>query len=338
MLEEDNVVGGKAKVVVLLEKGDSGGAGGARGHDVPGDGDIGNSTGLLLGELLELEDALGLDLEERLVGGEVDVVATLGSRRAKTGALATCEKDDGDLVLADLVQTNVPPLLGLVLGGLEDRVKALFGQGSQGGGLVVEHGRRAGGGLLVNPVDTFDVQGLQLGDELGLVVVVEVVVKVEEVTLTGSLVALDELTDIVAVVVGGVDAGVDVQGCGRSSNHIIVCLYLLVVGGYFVVFLPGDVSDVVALSSCLLGNWLMVVGGYMLLCCCVMRKCVDEEEMMRKGKELEEREALLICTLKSSIEFREYYMFNILGVCFAVVIISGGGRQTEVPFCCYFWD
>lgn len=224
MLEEDNVVGGKAKVIVLLEKGDGGGAGGARGHDIPRDGNIGNSTGLLLGELLELEDALGLDLEEGLVGGEVDVVATLGGRRAQTCTLATGEKDDSDFVLADLVQTNGPPLLGLVLRGLEDRVKALFGQGSQGRGLVVEHGRGAGGGLLVNPVDTFDVQGLELGDERGLVVIVEVFVKVEEVALTGSLIALDELADIVAVVVGGVDAGVDVQGCGRSSNHIIVVM------------------------------------------------------------------------------------------------------------------
>lgn len=238
MLEEDDVVRGKAKIVVLLEKGDGGGAGGARCHDVPGDGDIGNSTGLLLGELLKLEDALSLDLEEGLVGGKVNVVATLRGRRAQTGALSTGEKDDSDLVLADLVQTKGPPLLGLVLGGLEDRVKALFGQGSQGSGLVVEHGRRASGGLLVNPVDTFDVQGLELRDELSLVVVVEVVVKVEEVALTSSLVALDELTDIVAVVVG-VDAGVDVQGCDRSSNHIIVGGG----GGYFVVILPNGVSD-----------------------------------------------------------------------------------------------
>ena len=79
MLEEDNVVGGETKVVVLLEKGDSGGAGGARGHDVPGDGDSGNSTRLLLGELLNSEDALGLNLEEGLVGGQVNIVTTLGS-------------------------------------------------------------------------------------------------------------------------------------------------------------------------------------------------------------------------------------------------------------------
>lgn len=40
--------------------------------------------------------------------------------------------------------------------------------------------------------------------------------------------------------------------------------------------------------------------------CGVMRKRVDDEEMMRKGKEQEEREALLICRLKSSIESTEY--------------------------------
>lgn len=221
LLEKDNVLAGETKVVVLLEEGNGGRTGGSRGHDVPGDGNVGSGTRLLLGQLLELDNALGLDLEERLVRGQADVIASLGSRGAETSALAASKKDHGDLVLGDLVETNSLPFLDLVLGGFKDRVKAFFGQRCKGGGLVVEHGRGAGGGLLVDPVDTLDIEVLKLLDKLGLLRGGEVVVVGEEMGLTGSLVALAKCADVGRrrrrLGLGGLDRE------GWSGNHCIGC-------------------------------------------------------------------------------------------------------------------
>ena len=193
LLKENDVVTVDTKVVVLLEIGNGGGASGSGGHDIPGDDDVVNSTGLLLGHLLKLEDTLGLDLEQRLVGRQRDIVATLGSGGAETRSLTTGQENDGDLVLADLVQSNGAPLLSLFSRGVHDRVKALLGQRGEKGGLVAEHGRGAGGGLLVDPVDALDVQGSELVEELFLFLSDKVIVVGEEVSLSGSLVALLEV-------------------------------------------------------------------------------------------------------------------------------------------------
>lgn len=47
---------------------------------------------------------------------------------------------------------------------------------------------------------------------------------------------------------------------------------------------------------CLSGNLLLMVGERVYVVCDEEEECVDVEEMMRKGKEQEEMEALLICT------------------------------------------
>ena len=195
MLKEHNVVAGKTKVVVLLEEGNGGAASGAGGHDIPRDDHVGDSIGLLLGEALESQDTLGLDLEEGLARGQTDVVATLGGRGAEASALATSQQDDTDLVLGDLVETDGLPLLGLLGRSLEDRVEALFGQRSEQCGLVVEHGRGTGGSLLVDSVDTLDVEALELLKQVGLLLGAEVVVVAQEMALTGSLVALLDLLE-----------------------------------------------------------------------------------------------------------------------------------------------
>lgn len=195
LLKEHNVLAGKTKVVVLLEESDGGGASGAGGHDVPRDGHVGDSVRLLLGKALKLQDTLGLELEEGLARGQADIVAALGGGGAEASALATGQQDDADLVLGHLVETNRLPLLGLVRGSLEDRIEALFGQRSKQCGLVVEHGRRAGGSLLVDAVDTLDVEVLELLEQVGLLLSAEVIVVAQEVALAGSLVALLDLLE-----------------------------------------------------------------------------------------------------------------------------------------------
>lgn len=194
LLEEDDVVLAQSKVVVFLKELDSGGAGGARGHDIPRNDNLLSDTLLLASQSLELEDTLGLDLEERLCRGQLDVVATLRGGGSEAGALSSSEQDDTDLVLGNLLQADGLPLVDLIGRGLEDRIEALLGQRSEESRLVGQHGRGASGGLLVDTVHSLDVEVVELVEKGRLVSLGEVIVVGEEMALTGSLVAfLDEV-------------------------------------------------------------------------------------------------------------------------------------------------
>ena len=201
LLKEDDVVLAQSKIVVFLKELDGGGTSGTRGHDIPGDDHLTFDALLLAGQGLEPDDALSLDLEEGLRRGQLNVVAALGGGRSETGALTSGEEDDTDLVLGNLLQSDGLPLGDLVGRGLEDRIEALLGQGGEEGGLVGEHGRGAGGCLLVDTVDSLDIEVMELVEESGLVGLRKVIVVGKEVALTGSLVAL--LDEMVAEGSGG---------------------------------------------------------------------------------------------------------------------------------------
>ena len=54
---------------------------------------------MLGGQALHGDDALGLQLEQRLVRGELDVVAALGAGTAQARALAASKEQDSQLAL-----------------------------------------------------------------------------------------------------------------------------------------------------------------------------------------------------------------------------------------------
>jgi hypothetical protein len=122
---------------VLLEEGLGGATSRSTGHDVPGN-DNRVLSDLLGGELLDLDDTLGLKLEEGLVGGKSNVEASLGGGRSETGSLSTGHQDNGNLAGTNDVETNVIPELNVGLGGIED------GSGS-GGGEGLDNGSLGGG-------------------------------------------------------------------------------------------------------------------------------------------------------------------------------------------------
>ena len=56
----------------------------------------------LSGQPLQAQQALGLQLEQGLVGGEAYVVAALGRGAAQAGALAAGQQQNGGLPLHDI--------------------------------------------------------------------------------------------------------------------------------------------------------------------------------------------------------------------------------------------
>lgn len=80
MLEENDVLGGKTKVGVLLEEILGFASRWAAGHDIPGDDDRASCLAIFAcSNDLEAGDSLCLVLEEGFVGWQSDIVATLGS-------------------------------------------------------------------------------------------------------------------------------------------------------------------------------------------------------------------------------------------------------------------
>lgn len=152
----------------------------------------------------------------------MDIIATLGGGGSKTGALSSSEQDDTDLVLGNLLQADGLPLVDLVGRGLEDRIEALLGQGSEEYRLIGQHGRGAGGGLLVDTVHSLNVEVVELVEKGRLVSFGEVIVVGEEMTLTSSLVAF--LDEVVAEGGRGRSLGGDRLGSldgerGSSGDH-----------------------------------------------------------------------------------------------------------------------
>lgn len=70
------------------------------------------------GHLLHAENALRLQLEERLVGEQADVVLALGAGATQTRSLTSAHEDQRDLVLGDGIQCNGEILVLLLLGQL----------------------------------------------------------------------------------------------------------------------------------------------------------------------------------------------------------------------------
>ena len=102
LLEERHVGGRKAEVPVRREEGHGGVVRDDRRHDVPGKGDVGEGHGGLAGgQVAQAVDAVGLQVEEALAGGEADVEAALGVGGAQAGALPAGHEDDGDAALGD---------------------------------------------------------------------------------------------------------------------------------------------------------------------------------------------------------------------------------------------
>lgn len=141
MLKKDDIFFSQPKEAFRLEVLFRLDPGGTTGHHVPPNGD----TTLLLARLffrqpLELADPLGLVFEQSLSTGQLDIVQSLGERRAETGALSTGHEEDGDLVVGNRLQTGVAPL-------------SFFGS-------VVKHSRacllRQGHGLLLDGQGTLD--------------------------------------------------------------------------------------------------------------------------------------------------------------------------------------
>ena len=96
------------------------------GHHVAVDGALCNSgkerkrtlSRAARGHLLHAENALRLQLEERLVGEQANVVLTLGAGAAQTRSLTSAHEDQRDLVLGDGIQRNVEIVVLLLLGQL----------------------------------------------------------------------------------------------------------------------------------------------------------------------------------------------------------------------------
>lgn len=110
-------------------------------HDVPRHDDrVFGFPGGLSSEFLDLEDALGLELEERLFGREANVEAAFWRGGAETSSLSTGHEDYRDLVRRDQRESEVVPFLEIGFRGVEDGGGGRVGEGLHDGGL----GRRRG--------------------------------------------------------------------------------------------------------------------------------------------------------------------------------------------------
>lgn len=76
LLENDHVVSAQSKVVVLLEELGGGFDSGSRGHDVPSD--VALFASPLLGQLLQPDNPLGLELEQGLLGWQTHIIHAFG--------------------------------------------------------------------------------------------------------------------------------------------------------------------------------------------------------------------------------------------------------------------
>lgn len=195
LLEEHNVLGVQSEESVLLEKGLRLRPSGPAGHDIPRDDDGTGLLRFLCSDCLEPLDALGLVLEERLVRGKADVVATFGRRAAEPGTLPAGHEEDTDLSTRDGLQTDAPPLL-LLVRVLDDRLGCVLWQRLDDlcPGLLSLLLLRAYG-FLEDTIDAFDVERLELRLQLLALGVGELWPEGEEVALAGGLVALAEGLD-----------------------------------------------------------------------------------------------------------------------------------------------
>ena len=195
LLEEDDILLSKAKVLVLLKEALSRSASRTAGHDVPRNDGVGTSLLGLRGEGLNLADALGLDLEKGLLGGQANVEAALGGRATETSALATSHQNDSDLALADEVEAGGIPAVEVLWCGVKDTGAGRVGERLEGIGGTVRLLGRAESAL----GDLVDVCGVEAGElvvQSGLVRVGEGVVEGQDVLLAGIGVLLPESVEV----------------------------------------------------------------------------------------------------------------------------------------------
>ena len=183
----------QTKVVVLLEELLCRLARRPTGHHVPGNHR--RLAGDLLSQLLQLDDALGLDLEERLVTGETDVKAALGGGASETGTLAAGHQHHRNLVVRDQLQTLIVPSLEVFGIGVEDGGGGYFGEGFEGGGGFFL-GLGGVEGLVGEFVDAGGVKVGQLVKEEGLLEGLQFIDERKHMALFGILILLSQLLEL----------------------------------------------------------------------------------------------------------------------------------------------
>ncbi|KAH6609319.1 hypothetical protein Trco_002665 [Trichoderma cornu-damae] len=227
LLEDLDIVLVEPEEVVVGEEVLGGPASRTAGHDIPGDHDLGDA-GPGGGQLLDLADALGLDLEEGLVRGQANVEAALGGRASQPGSLAAGHEHDGHLVAADEVQAGLVPLVDVDRARVEDAGPGRCGQGLEPAGALLDLGRvqRSAGDV----VDVGRVEAGKLLEEGGFLGRAQRVVEREDMLLSGLGVLVLELGDGFGRRLRGLGAAVGVA-VGKAVGKAIGMAVGVAVGG-----------------------------------------------------------------------------------------------------------